>query len=84
MRREHKNIEEVVPFRESLVFYAPLTQGDLSDHVSGVKPTTDSGCSYVWDDAKQMYLFETSTNTSSWECCLKYRGMGMGLVDRQG
>lgn len=37
MRREDiiKQNAPSVPFEEDLVFYAPLTQGDLTDHISG-------------------------------------------------
>lgn len=80
MRREHKNIEEVVPFSESLVFYAPLAQGDLSDHISGVIPTSDTDCGYLWNQSVNMYeLYSNKT----WGGALIYEGLNMGLQDNQ-
>ena len=70
-----------IPFASNLVFYAPLTQGDLSDHISGVTPTTSSGCSVEWDSSKSMYLL---TATGSFLSALRYRGLSMGMADRQG
>lgn len=58
MRREHtsSSIMPDVPFAEDLVFYAPLTEGDLTDHVSGETLIYPSG-SVNWDSTEQMYLF---------------------------
>ena len=44
-----------VPFAENLVFYAPLTEGDLTDHISGKSPSTDSGCTVTWNSTYNMY-----------------------------
>ena len=44
-----------IPFAENLVFYAPLTEGDLTDHISGKSPSTDSGCSVTWNSTYNMY-----------------------------
>lgn len=61
--------EPLPPFAENLVFWAPLTEGDLTDHISGVSPTTDSGCSVTWDAVKGMYrLYAYNKKMSS----LKY------------
>lgn len=56
-RRNYKKSEQepLPPFYENLVFWAPLTEGDLADHISGVSPTTDAGCSVTWDSDKGMY-----------------------------
>lgn len=63
MKREHKDIVEVVPFRESLVFYAPLTEGDLTDHVSGQSLVYPSG-RVVFDSERGMYLFSKMPKTN--------------------
>lgn len=48
------NIQDV-PFAENLVFYAPLTEGDLTDHISGNTLNYTQGLS--WDSAMSMYKF---------------------------
>lgn len=39
------------------IFYAPLTQGDLTDHISGASFIDPSGNAVQWDDSVQMYKF---------------------------
>ena len=56
-----------VPFAENLVFYAPLTEGDLTDHISGTSPTTGAaGTSVTWNTGKGMYLFAFDETASVW------------------
>lgn len=62
-----------IPFAEDLVFYAPLTQGDLTDHISGVTGTSGSGVSIVWDSSKEMYLL--SVNSTYYNGALVWRGL---------
>lgn len=87
MRREYKWKEQqpqpLPPFYENLVFWAPLTEGDLTDHISGVSPTTDTGCGYEWDADKGMYKLTSSGNSSSRYGALKYSGLNMRLADGQ-
>lgn len=71
--------EPLPPFAENLVFWAPLTEGDLADHISGVSPTTDAGCSVTWDADKGMYLMKSNGRYRS---SLVYRGMNMMMQDR--
>ena len=54
-----------VPFAKNLVFYAPLTEGDLTDHVSGVAATVASTATVQWDSAKGMYHIYTGVGGSS-------------------
>lgn len=81
-RRNYKKLEQqpLPPFYENLVFWAPLTEGDLTDHISGVSPTTDTGCSITWDNDKKMYFFVNNQvdflNTSA-----RYTGLNMGMND---
>lgn len=49
------------PFSENLVFWAPLTQGDLSDHISSEVGVSSSGCSATWDSSEGMYLLSAAT-----------------------
>ena len=49
------------PFAENLVFWAPLTQGDLSDHISGEVGVSSPNCSAVWDNNEGMYLLSAVT-----------------------
>lgn len=80
MRREYALKEggggEVPPFNENLVFWAPLTEGDLSDHVSGKVPAVDSGCSMLWDASKGMYKFYSN---GVWKAACAYSALNMGL-----
>lgn len=59
-----RNSEQLPPFADNLVFWAPLTQGDLTDHISGASPTTDSRCTIDWDADKGMYLFSFDSGAS--------------------
>lgn len=63
MRRQHKQLDgtPLPPFAENLVFWAPLTQGDLSDHISGEVGASSSNCSAVWDGTEGMYLLTAAT-----------------------
>ena len=64
MIREHKQPggnTPLPPFSENLVFWAPLTQGDLSDHISGEVGASSSNCSAVWDSTEGMYLLTAAT-----------------------
>ena len=50
--------EPLPPFSESLVFWAPLTEGDLTDHISGsvgTTPSNNTNCSVTWDDNRGLY-----------------------------
>lgn len=49
-------VDTGVPFAEDLVFYAPLTQGDLTDHISGNSLVFTEG-NVVWDSEVGMYRF---------------------------
>ncbi len=40
--------EPLPPYSENLVFWAPLTEGDLTDHVSGASMSVNSG-TVTWD-----------------------------------
>lgn len=64
MRREYMKSggdTPLPPFSENLVFWAPLTQGDLSDHISGEVGVSSSGCSATWDSSEGMYLLSAET-----------------------
>ena len=81
MRREHAIIgggAPLPPFAENLVFWAPLTEGDLTDHISGETGTTSAGASVQWDGNLGMYLLSVSTTDPygrGHDCCaLKYNG----------
>lgn len=87
MRRNYKGKEQqpqpLPPFAENLVFWAPLTEGDLTDHISGKTPITDNLCSVSWDTSKEMYMLTASGSSSSRYGALKYSGLNMGLADGQ-
>lgn len=71
MRRDSQITEgsAEVPFADNLIFYAPLLENDLADHISGISPTFGSGsCSY--DGSKQAYRFVLQGNDGT--RCLIY------------
>lgn len=48
-----------IPFEENLIFYAPLTENDLTDHISGETLRTLS-TTFVWNSTHEMYEFNKS------------------------
>lgn len=72
MKREH-NINEI-PFYENLIFYAPLSEGDLKDHVSGNSFVPKTGASVTYDSTKDMYLFNKQ-NAS----CIVCNGLNLNI-----
>lgn len=71
MSRRHTDIVtgEVLP--EGCIFYAPLTQGDFKDHVSGATMIHNTNVGTVtWDATHNMYNF-TQTNGQR-NCCIGY------------
>ena len=60
-KREYTLIEQ----GEHPVFYAPLTNGDLTDHVSGAPLLCDSRVSYSWDTNENCYKFMMASNLQS-------------------
>lgn len=58
MKREHTLIEQGV----QPVFYAPLSNGDLTDHISGESLLCDSRVSYSWDTNENCYKFTMASN----------------------
>lgn len=54
-----------VPFAEDLIFWAPLTEGDLTDHISGVTGEIQNGTTVTWDSSKGMYLIDTTRVSST-------------------
>lgn len=84
MRREYNKIVGYIPpFLDDLVFWAPLTEGDITDNISGNRPTTSAGCSYTWNDNKKMYMLYANGNSTSRYSALLYSGLSMNLTDGQ-
>lgn len=76
MKRE-TNVKGL-PFADNLVFYAPLSKGNLSDRISGVQPTTEDGCTVNWDEQLKAYRLEaTYTDRQS---ALLYGGLNLGKI----
>lgn len=78
MRREHRIItggEIIQP-----VFYAPLTQGDVTDHISGISIGTVSpnNGSYSWDSSLGAYHFIKNSGRGG---AAAWKGLSMGLYD---
>lgn len=69
-KREHiKSGGVLPPFSENLILWAPLTEGDLTDHIGGLAPTFAS--TPVWDNNRKMYLLD-STQNSAWKAGLQF------------
>lgn len=82
MRRENNEKElPNVPFAENLVFYAPLTQGDLTDHISGVSPVQQSDTSISWDSSKGMYLLESNPGRRDYYVSPLYYDIDVPITD---
>lgn len=66
MKREHiiSGTEPLPPFSENLVFYAPLTNGDLTDHISGTSGSSLGGASVAWNALNDAYVLTTNTGAS--------------------
>lgn len=61
MKREYALIKQGI----TPVFYAPLTNGDLTDHISGASLLCDSRVSYLWDTNENCYKFTMASNLQS-------------------
>lgn len=84
--REHFILggEPLPPFSEDLVFWTPLTNGDLTDHISRISPSTDSGCTVSFDTNKNMYLLTTTGTSRSYKAALRYTSLNLGMSDGDG
>ena len=69
MSKRHTDITTGKPLPEGCIFYAPLTQGDFADHVSGATMVHNANVgTVVWDSTYNMYKF-TQTNGQR-NCCI--------------
>lgn len=57
-KREHHTAQSYIEWLKSLgcVFYAPLTNGDLTDHISG-QPLVVTNGTVTWDSVENAYKF---------------------------
>ena len=69
MRREQLT-DSNTPTGDELIFDAPLTQGDLTDHISGSVATYGSNPngSVVWDSTQNAYHFTKAKNSYGQAC----------------
>lgn len=83
MRREHtsSSITPNVPFAEDCIFYAPLTEGDLTDHISGASPITQSNTLFQWDSNMQMYYLESNPGTTGYYVSPLYYDVNLPIRD---
>lgn len=80
MRREYNVIdkEPLPPFAENLVFWAPLTEGDLTDHISGKNLTQTNG-TVTWDAAVGAYKFVGPNRRQLGIHIAEWSGLSLGL-----
>ena len=65
MKREEIVISQPFPpFYEDLVFYAPLNENDLSDHISNVQAVSLGNGSYQWYGSEFAHKLTTNTGAS--------------------
>ena len=78
MKREHKTTESYVNWLKSLgcVFYAPLTEGDTRDYISGQDMTIIQNV--TWNSSNNSYYFQF-TNTSQIGSIAEWNGLNMPL-----
>lgn len=57
---ERRRILDIAQLDPRLVFYAPLPQGDTTDHVSGNNVTINAAASLSWSSGDSAYLFNGS------------------------
>lgn len=69
--------QNTVPYWEDCVFYAPLNSAESSEMISGITPTSDSGCTAYFDSNKGMWRVRANGNGVS---ALRFSGLDMGLV----
>jgi hypothetical protein len=73
MKREQTNVTSGggggVPFSGNLIFHAPLTQGDWTDHISGVTPVLGTG-SCTWDSTYNAYRFTCIESLTAQKCLI--------------
>ena len=75
MRRNYDHIIE----DDSVVFYAPLTQGDLTDHISGntfITTGSGNGGTATWDANQNAYYFYKSGGIGQ---AGRWEGLSLGL-----
>lgn len=78
---ESSPITPGIPFYENLVFWAPLTEGDLTDNVGGGSPTSDTGCTATWNAEKGMYLLNTTGTNSSLNAALIWSNLNLNIAN---
>ena len=80
MKREHIfDKGDLPPFYEDLVFYAPLTEGDLSDHISGNTMSVLSPGGVAWDGNMGMYLFNGAAPARTFKTLFSWNGLDLDL-----
>lgn len=77
MSKRHYNIEQGGwnPLTDpTLIFYAPMSNGDLTDHISGNSLTMVNQSKVTWDSNVGMYRVqkETKANEMYWSVNLRY------------
>lgn len=68
-----------VPFAENLVFYAPLTEGDLTEHISGQEMTITGDGGIDYDIAEDAYLITLPAATTPSKAVLTVGNLSLGL-----
>lgn len=63
-KREHYISQGEIPFRENLVFWAPLTDGDLTDHISRLTGSSLGGASVAWNVMNDAYVLTTNNGAA--------------------
>lgn len=79
-KREHYISQGGIPFQESLVFWAPLTENDLTDHISGSTLSVYSPGGLSWDSNEGMYLFDGYAPASTYKTLFSWEGLDLDVT----
>jgi len=73
---ERRRLLENVPFKENLVFYAPLIMNDTSEILNNTSPIIGSGCVVEYVPAKDIFRLRCNSGNNQ---ALLYQNLNMGL-----
>lgn len=76
MKKEHNAlllndmvIPDNIPYKNNLILYAPLKDGDLRNYVNGENLICDSGCTYTWDNSLNAIKFQLPSSLTNYNGC---------------
>lgn len=79
MSKRHHNESDYIEWLKSMgcIFYAPLSENDTTDKISGVNGSVQYSNSVTWDTDKNMYLFSKNNSYSPSQGIMVYSGLNL-------